>query len=105
MKNLHKVALSILVGVLAITFSAFKSANDVSTTARYYNNRADHAASTNPADFIYVDGSNLDCASGATKQCALQWTTTNAPVAGQTPTQAGSPSIVPGSSEAGIYNK
>jgi len=105
MKNFKKIAFGLLVGALAISFSAFTNAHKAtSTTARYYNQRADHNASTNPADFVFIDNDVDLCTSSTTKQCSAQWSTDNAPVEGQTPSDAGTPMLVSGSSTAGIFS-
>lgn len=89
---------------MAIGFSSFTNAHKAtSTTARYYNQRADHNASTSPADFVFIDNDVDLCSSSTTKQCSAQWSTTNVPGEGQTPTDAGSPSLVSGSSTSGIF--
>jgi hypothetical protein len=56
----------------------------------------------NPSHYEFIDGGTSDC-STSTKQCSAEWTTSNAPSAGQTPTQAGSPSYA-GSAEAGTFS-
>ncbi|MCU1483189.1 MAG: hypothetical protein JWQ19_3975 [Subtercola sp.] len=103
MKNFKQIAFGILVCALAIGFSSFTNASKrvVSTTNRYYN--VTGIASSNPADFKYVDGLEDDCISNPTDQCTAQWSTTNVPTAGETPTQAGSPVLL-GNASAGDYN-
>jgi hypothetical protein len=104
MKNFKRIALGLMVGAMAIGFSAFTPVHKAtSTTARYYNQRADHNPSTSAADFVFIDNDVDLCSSSLTKQCSAQWSTTNAPTEGQTPVDAGSPSLVSGSSTQGIF--
>ena len=102
MKNFKKIALGLMVGALAISFSAFTNAHKttLSSTHRYYSITGT-LNDTNPADFVYESNPDL-CSSSTTKECSAEWSTTNAPTPGQTPTQAGSPSYV-GSTNLGIY--
>lgn len=106
MNNIKKIALGLLVGALAIGFSAFTNGpvtkhNGVAT-ARYYN-KTGIVNDMIPGDFIYRDGLEDDCNSSTTKECTAEWTTTNAPVANQSPTDAGSPSYS-GNTSLGVYN-
>jgi hypothetical protein len=104
MKNLHKLVLGLMVGAMAISFSAFTNAHSrLSSTNRYYNT-VGTLNDTNPADFVYIDGAEDDCTHSTTKECSAEWTTTNMPTSGQTPTQAGSPAIVSGSGSLGAYS-
>jgi hypothetical protein len=116
MKNLHKVALSIMVGASAIAFSAFKerptnivSKTPFAVTATYYN-ISGAINSTNPANFKYVDPAlhpTAGCDTDTSKECRVTWTTANAPTDGQTPAQAqgttGSPTRV-ARTQTGLYN-
>jgi hypothetical protein len=116
MKNFKKIAFGLLVGALAIGFSAFTNGNKnpikitklangkFLATARYYNIRPDHAPSVAPADFVYVNNTSNRCDESLTNQCTAQWTTSNTPTAGQSPTDAGSPAIVAGSGTLGEFN-
>jgi hypothetical protein len=105
MKNLKKIALGLMVGGMAIGFSAFTNAPKKShlgtTTDRYYNNNGG-VATTDPSKFIYEGSDN--CVTDPSSQCSVEWTTANAPTLGQTPSQAGSPSIVSGSAQPGDPN-
>ena len=105
MKNFQKLALSLIVGVMAIGFSAFTSGNSKVATAseRYYNvtgDKLNHAAS----NFIYAADNGLDCSSNPDKECSAIWNTTNAPTLGQSPVDAGSPSLNTSSIELGERN-
>ena len=55
MKNFKKIALGLLVGAMAISFSAFTNAHKttLSSTHRYYSITGT-LNDTNPADFVYV---------------------------------------------------
>src|ERR1035437_10127487 len=101
MTNFKKIALGLMVGAMAISFSAFINApkKSLSTTARYYN-ISGAIGSKNPANFVYEDNGTDLCIVNATHECSAEWSTTNAPVAGQSPTNAGSPSYV-GSTTSG----
>lgn len=108
MKNFKQIAMGLLVGAMAIGFSSFTNASNSkghsqSTTARYYNKFGTIGDQT-PGDFIYRDGGEDLCNSSTTKECTAEWTTTNAPSVNQSPSDAGSPSYVSGSSQLGVYN-
>jgi hypothetical protein len=102
MTNIKKTALSLLVGAMAIGFSAFINAPKKSqlTTARYYNTSG-IVGDTNPAHFVYQDNGTDLCITSA-KECSAEWTTNNAPAPGQTPAQAGSPNYA-GNTSLGTY--
>lgn len=118
MKNFKQVAFGLIVGAMAIGFSAFTSAHNsgmkihrnakgqiISVTSSFYNidgNPANQVAS----NFVYRDGTtSADCRSAAsTKECKADWTTDNMPSNGQSPTAAGSPSYLGNGTESAIYN-
>jgi hypothetical protein len=105
MKNLKQIALGLLVGAMAIGFSSFTNVRKAtSTTARYYNQRIDHNPSANAADYIFVNDDVDLCTSSTTKECSVQWSTTNVPLEGQTPMEAGSPSKIASSSTLGVFS-
>ena len=118
MKNFKQIAFGLLIGTLAIGFSAFTSAYKnsitikkdangkiISATTYFYNldgNSADQTAS----NFVYKDPAvdpNAGCNSSS-NECQAQWMTTNPPTNGQTPTAAGSPHYVGNGIETGKYN-
>ena len=103
MHNTKKVAIALLVGAMAIGFSAFKNApkKSMNTTARYYSTSG-IVGDLNPAHFVYDGGATDDCVSNPSDECTAEWSTTNAPVLGETPTQAGSPSYI-GNPSSGDY--
>jgi hypothetical protein len=105
MKNFKNIAFGLMVGALAIGFSSFTSASVKNhrgiTTARYYNNNGGLATS-DPTKYIFEGTDN--CVSDPSSECSLEWTTSNAPSVGQTPSQAGSPVAVSGSSQTGDAN-
>jgi hypothetical protein len=105
MKNFKKIALGLMVGALAIGFSAFTNAKKATTTmARYYNQRTDHNPSNVATDYIFINDDVDLCTSSLTKECSAQWNTTNVPTEGQTPADAGSPSKVASSGTLGIFS-
>ena len=106
MKNFKKIAFGLIVGSLAIGFSSFTNARNhhISSINRYYNT-VGTLNDTNPADFEYSDGLEDDCTHSTTQECSAQWSTTNMPTSGQTPIQAGSPSLVSGSQSLGVFSK
>jgi len=102
MKKFQKIALGLMVGAMAIGFSAFTNAQKKSASLIYrYYSTTGAVNDTNPADFVYESNPDL-CSTSTTKECSAEWSTTNAPTAGQTPSQAGSPTYV-GSTSLGIY--
>lgn len=105
MKNFQKLALGLMIGVMAIGFSAFTNANSkiVTASARYYNVTGDplnHAAS----NFIYAADNGLNCSNNPDKECSAIWNTTNAPTLGQSPVDAGSPTLNTASIKTGERN-
>jgi hypothetical protein len=106
MKNFKQIALGLMVGAMAIGFSAFTSANNssikfnkdengklISVTAAYYNISGD-PTSVNPANFIFRDATTpAACSTLSSKECTAQWTTSNMPHNNQSPADAGSPSL------------
>jgi hypothetical protein len=118
MKNFKQIALGLMVGAMAIGFSAFTTANNsnikikrnakgqiINVTASYYRIPADASTSTdlNASHYEYEDGPLSGCNAGS-DICSSQWTTTNAPSAGESPSSAGSPSFVTNNSATGVYN-
>ena len=115
MKNFKKIALGLIVGALAIGFSAFTSApgnapkvtrdaNGKITSAEvyYYNidgNKLDQSAS----NFVYSTDPGAGCNSSS-HECQAEWQTTNMPTNGQSPTDAGSPQYKGNGIETGLYN-
>ena len=119
MKNFKKIAFGLLVGAMAISFSAFTTAHNtgmkvtrnangkiISVTANYFRLPADASTSTdmNASHYVYSDGARAGCTSGTNDICQSQWSTTNAPVDGQSPNDAGSPAFVSDNAQKGIYN-
>jgi len=118
MKKFKQVAFGLMVGALAISFSDFTTAHNnsmkinrdakgriISVTTSYYRIPADASTSTdlNANHYEYEDGPLSGCNSGS-DICQSQWTTTNAPSAGESPSGAGSPSFVSNDSATGVYN-
>jgi hypothetical protein len=110
MKNLKKITLALMVGALAIGFSSFTyskhskhAGKSDPVTNLFYNNRSDHAASTNPADFIYVDGNDDLCDPSLTLQCVVAWQTDSQPSNGDKPSTLGTPTYE-GQEETGIFH-
>lgn len=113
MKKLHKVALALMVGVLAIGFSAFNNANGHSLkiskdskgrllyTERYYR-ATPGGHDINAADYIYSTNPGNGCNSKPSDVCSAEFTTTNPPVDNSAP--SGSPSYVTGSDASGDWN-
>src|ERR1700759_2995939 len=106
MKNFKQIAFGLLVGALAIRFSAFtnakpKAQRGLLSTFRYYNNNGG-VATSDASKYIYEGSDN--CISDPSSECSVEWTTTNPPSDGQTPVQAGSPSKLPSTSESGDAN-
>jgi len=118
MKNFKQIAFGLMIGALAISFSAFTSVHNrnmkinrnskgqiINVTTYFFNkdgNPLDKAAS----NFIYKDPSvdpDAGCTSGSV-ECDAQWMTSSAPTNGQSPTDAGSPSYVGNGQEIGPYN-
>jgi len=106
MKNLQKLAVALLVGIMAIGFSAFKGIDKKATNLARYYNTSGIVGDTNPANFIYLDEDDDLCGGSPSTECSAQWITTNAPSLNQTPSDAGSPvrSTASGSSHPGAYN-
>jgi len=118
MKNFKQVAFGLMVGALAISFSAFTTAHNsgmkinrnakgqiINVTNSYYRLPAFASASTdlNPDHYEYQNGPLSGCNSSS-DICHSQWTTTNAPSVGESPSGAGSPAFVSDDSAQGIYN-
>lgn len=118
MKNFKQIAFGLLVGALALGFSAFTSApkshvkvtklanGKFSVTADYYRKAAFASAvtDTDPTHYIYRDAStSADCNSNDFI-CKASWDTSNMPTNGQTPAQAGSPTNENDLGDLGIYN-
>jgi len=118
MKNFKQIALGLLVGGLAIGFSAFTSAHNngmkikrnaqgkiISVTSSFYRlpAYASNTSDTDPSHYVYSNTSRADCNS-ASDICKSEWTTTNAPSNGQSPSDAGSPSYVSDDPAQGVYN-
>lgn len=103
MHNTKKIAIALMVGAMAIGFSAFKNVAKKTqlSTFRYYSTSGT-VGDTNPADYVYQDN-GTDLCTSSSKECSAEWTTTNAPSPGQTPTQAGSPTYA-GNTSLGTYN-
>ncbi|WP_158994165.1 hypothetical protein [Mucilaginibacter sp. L196] len=100
MKNFKKIALGLMVGAMAIGFSAFTNAktsfgHKTLYNASYYS--LDGTASHSASDYVYDE--NGSCTS-STKICSAVWQTTIAPVQGDAP--AGSPMFENGT-EPGTY--
>lgn len=119
MKNFKQIAFGLLVGALALGFSAFTTGHNntmkitrnakgkiISVTASYFRLPPDASTSTdmNASHYVYSDGTRAGCTSGTSNICESQWSTTNAPVDGQSPNDAGSPSFVSDNPQKGIYN-
>lgn len=117
MKNFKNIAFGLMVGALAIGFSAFTSANNssikynknanrkiISVTASYYNISGD-PTSTDPDNFIFRDATTpAACSTLNLKECSASWTTTNAPHNNQSPADAGSPSLSSRGAANKVYN-
>jgi len=119
MKKFKQVAFGLMVGALAISFSAFTNAHNssmkinrdakghiINVTTSYYRIPLDASTSTdmNADHYEFEDGVHSACESGTNDICTSQWTTTSAPSAGQSPNNAGSPSFVSDNPEKGVYN-
>jgi hypothetical protein len=113
MKNFKKIALGLLVGAMAISFSAFTNANSHSlktsknskgqtTYMEYYYRALPGGHDTNPADYIYSTNPGNGCNSKSGDVCQAEFTTTNPPVDGSAP--SGSPSYDTGSDVSGDWN-
>ncbi|RKR82868.1 hypothetical protein BDD43_3059 [Mucilaginibacter gracilis] len=112
MKNFKQIAFGLLVGAMALGFSAFTSASKNAIkvtkdakgrllfTASYYN-KTGIAGDSNAADFVYRNTAGPSCASNPSDECTAEWTTSNAPVNNAAP--SGSPSRT-GSATTGDYN-
>ncbi|QHS55266.1 hypothetical protein GWR56_06820 [Mucilaginibacter sp. 14171R-50] len=117
MKNFKQIAFGLMVGALAIGFSAFTTANSssikynkdakgkiISVSALYYNISGD-PTSTDPDNFIFRDGTTpAACSTLSNKECQATWTTTNTPHNNQSPTDAGSPSLSSRGPVDKVYN-
>lgn len=119
MKNFKQIAFGLLVGAMALGFSAFTNANNsglkihrdakgriLSVTATYFRKAANASTSTDMTASHYVFSSSplATCNTGTSNICQSEWTTANAPSNGQTPDDAGSPSFVTDDASRGIYN-
>jgi len=102
MKKFQKLALGLMVGAMAIGFSAFTNArphkNGLSQT-NYFFSTSGTVGDTNPAHYVYDE--NGTC-SQSSKQCQAEWTTTNAPIQGDSPSASGSP-VYAGNALSGTY--
>lgn len=117
MKNFKKIAFGLLVGSMAIGFSAFTNAHSnafkfnknakgevVSVTASYYNISGDKT-STDPDNFIFRDGTTpANCTTLSNKECSAQWTTSSMPHNNQSPSDAGSPTLAARGTVGLVYN-
>lgn len=115
MKNLKKIAFGLLVGAMAIGFSAFTSAssNTVKVTrdakgkilsvTSYFYNISGSATNKSASNFVYSTDPGAGCNSSV-HECRAEWTTAAMPTNGQSPTAAGSPSYVGNGIETGLYN-
>jgi hypothetical protein len=119
MKNFKKIAFGLMVGALALGFSAFTTAHKsnmvvkrdangkvLSVTATYFRLPANASTSTDmtASHYVFSDGALADCTTGTNNICKSDWSTSAAPVDGQSPANAGSPSFVSDQSQKGIYN-
>lgn len=119
MKNFKKIALGLIVGAMAIGFSAFTSANNsriqinrnaagkvLSVTSTYFRVPANASTSTDliAAHYIFSDNEDADCEGVTSNICSSRWTTTNAPQNGDSPVANGSPSFQGDNSAQGVYN-
>jgi len=119
MKKFKQVAFGLMVGALAISFSAFKTSHNssmkinrdakgriISVTTSYYRIPADASTSTdlNANHYEYEDGARSACAGSSNNICTSNWTTSSAPSVGQSPSDAGSPSFASDNSDKGVYN-
>ncbi|TRW21481.1 hypothetical protein FMM05_20235 [Flavobacterium zepuense] len=118
MKTKTKFAVSLMVGVMAIIFSAFTSGPEnemtvnrnakgeiVSVTNTYFRiaTFASTATDTNPSHYVFSNTNDANCVSN-NNICKSRWTTTSNPTNGQTPSDAGSPSFSSNLSDLGTYN-
>ena len=115
MKNFKKIAFGLLVGAMAIGFSAFTSASTntakvtrdakgkIISVTTYFYNKDGNASDKSASNFVYSDGAGAGCNSSS-NECQAEWTTTNMPTNGQSPTAAGSPHYVGNGIETGLYN-
>jgi hypothetical protein len=119
MKNFKQIAFGLVVGALALGFSAFTNAHRsgmvvkrdangkvVSVTATYFRLPGNASTSTDmtASHYVFSDGALADCNPGTNDICKSNWATTIAPVDGQSPVDAGSPSFVSNETQKGIYN-
>lgn len=118
MKNFKQIGFGLIIGALAIGFSAFTNAGNngvkitrdskgkiINVTSSFYNLDG-NPANTLASNFIYRDNTTPAACSSAvsTKECKADWTTTSMPINNDTPADAGSPSYAGNGTESAKYN-
>ncbi|SEK40101.1 hypothetical protein SAMN05661044_00154 [Olivibacter domesticus] len=68
-KTVSQIALGLAVVGLGATASAFTNTEVQSNIVRYYSTTG-NLTDTDPANFIYVDGTSDDCTPDMSKQCS-----------------------------------
>ena len=119
MKNFKQITFGLLVGALALGFSAFTTAHNntmkitrnakgkiISVTASYFRLPPDASTSTdmNASHYVYSDGTRAGCTSGPSNICDSHWRPHPTQVDDPSPNDAGSPSFVSDNPQKGIYN-
>jgi len=119
MKNFKQIAFGLLVGAMALSFSAFTTSHNsgmkihrdakgkiLSVTNTFFRLPADASTSSdNNADhYVFSSGSHAGCTSGTSNICSSEWETTNVPTNGQSPDDAGAIQRVSDNPAQGIYN-
>lgn len=118
MKNFKQIAFGLMVGALAIGFSAFTTKNSagmkirrdangkvLSVVASYYRLPAfaSNVSDTDPSHYKFSTSPRAGC-NAASDICSTEWQTDNAPTNGQSPVAAGSPVFSSDDAGQGIYN-
>jgi hypothetical protein len=102
MKNFKQIAFGLMVGAMAIAFSAFTTGPSKSKNglANYVFTHPAHSNSDTKVDYIYESDPN-GCSQSTTNICTAQWSQSTAPTNGQQPST--SATEVSGSQSLGNY--
>lgn len=104
MKNFKQIAFGLLVGAMAIDFSAFTSGPEKLAAGqfRFYNISGVPGDQT-ASNFVYRGGTDALCDANLSTECSAVWTVDNTPSTGQSPDDAGSPNYE-GITHTGDFN-
>ena len=115
MKNFKQIAFGLLVGAIAISFSAFINANKsnivkinkdangkITSVTSFFYNKSGVSTDHNASNFVYRDATTPASCNSSSNECQAEWSTPSMPTNGETP-PAGS-SYVGNGIETGLYN-